>query len=131
MTKKEQIMATLEKMGYNPDYDNDGDIMLRYEMKTIFVMTDNEDETYVSVILPQFYEIEDGEETLVLVTCNKVSCELKMVKAYIDQTFKNVSASCEFFFTNEDALELNLRHSLELLGMIRSTFRKKMKELSD
>ena len=32
MTKKELIMSTLEKMGYNPELDGDGDIMFRYQM---------------------------------------------------------------------------------------------------
>lgn len=52
MTKKEQIMATLEKMGYRPELDNDGDILLRYQMKSIFVLTGDEDDSYVSVMLP-------------------------------------------------------------------------------
>ena len=59
-------MATLEKMGYRPELDNDGDILLRYQMKSIFVLTGDEDDSYVSVMLPQFHEIEEGKETLVL-----------------------------------------------------------------
>ena len=35
MNKKELILKALEKMGYNPELDSDGDIMLHYQMKTI------------------------------------------------------------------------------------------------
>jgi hypothetical protein len=118
-------------MGYKPEIDNDGDIMLRFQMKTVFVLTGDEDEKYVSVMLPQFHEIVDGEETLVLAVCNKMTRELKLVKVYVDQTFKNVTATCEFFYANEETLEECLVHSLELLGVVRSVFRKNKTELSE
>ena len=129
--KKEMILQVLEKMGHKPEIDNDGDIQLRYQMKTIFVLIGNEDEQYISVMLPQFHEIADGEEPLVLAVCNKMTRELKLAKVYVDQTFKNVSATCEFFYSNEEALEQCLAHSMELLGVVRSVFRKNKTELSE
>lgn len=131
MNKKELILQILEKMGYKPEIDNDGDIMFRFQMKSVFVMTGDEDEKYVSVMLPQFHEIVDGEETLVLAVCNKMTRELKLVKVYVDQTFKNVTATCEFFYANEETLEECLVHSLELLGVVRSVFRKDKTGLSE
>ena len=131
MNKKELILKTLEKMGYSPEVDNDGDIMLHYQMKTIYVLTGDEDEPYVSMMLPQFHEIDEGRETLVLAVCNKMTRELKLVKVYIDQTFKNVTATCEFFYANEESLEQNLRNSLQMLGVVRTVFRSDMAELSD
>lgn len=131
MNKKELILQTLEKMGYNPEIDNDGDIIFRFQMKSVFVLMEGEDEKYVSVMLPQFHEIADGEETLVLAVCNKMTRELKLVKVYVDRTFKNVTATCEFFYANEEALEDCLAQSLELLGIVRSLFRKNKAELSE
>ena len=57
--------------------------------------------------------------------------ELKLVKVYIDQTFKSVTATCEFFYANEESLEQNLRNSLQMLGVVRTVFRNDMAELSD
>lgn len=131
MKKKELIMATLEKMGYSPELDNDGDIRLLYQMKTIYVMTGDEEEPYISMMLPQFHEIEDGQETMVLAVCNKLTRELKLAKVYIDQTFKNVTATCEFFYANNEALEQNLRNSFQMLGVVRTVFRKDLAELSE
>ena len=131
MNKKELILKTLEKMGYSPELDGDGDIMLHYQMKTIYVMTSDDEEPYISMMLPQFQEIEDGKETLVLAVCNKMTRELKLVKVYIDQTFKSVTATCEFYYANEEALEQNLRNSLQMLGVVRTVFRNDMAELSD
>ena len=131
MNKKEQILQTLEKMGFHPEIDDDGDVVVRYQMKNIFVFVGNEEDSYVAVFLPQFSEIADGEETLVLAVCNKMTREMKMVKIYVDQTFKNVSASCEFFYANEEALECCLNKSLNLLGIVRSQFKKHKSELSE
>lgn len=131
MTKKELIMSTLEeKMGYCPEIDEDGDIKVAYQLKTLYVMTSEDDEPYVSVMLPQFHEIEDGKETLVLAVCNKMSRELKFAKVYIDQTFKHVTATCDFFYSGKKSLMQNLEKSLELLGVVRTVFRNDMEELS-
>jgi len=132
MTKKELIMSTLEeKMGYCPEVDEDGDIRVAYQLKTIYVMTGDDDEQYVSVMLPQFHEIGDGKETLALAVCNKMTRELKFAKVYVDQTFKNVTATCEFFYSGKKSLEQNLEKSLELLGVVRTVFRNDMEELSN
>ena len=131
MKKKELIMASLEKMGYSPELDNDGDIRLLYQMKTIYVMTGDEEEPYISMMLPQFHEIEDGQETLVLAVCNKMTRELKLAKVYVDQTFKSVTVTCEFYYANEESLEQNLRNSLQMLGVVRTVFRSDMAELSE
>lgn len=131
MTKKELIMSTLEeKMGYFPEIDEDGDIKVTYQLKTIYMMTADDDEPYVSVMLPQFYEIEDGQEPLALAVCNKMSRELKFAKVYVDQTFKHVTAACEFFYSGKKSLEQNLDKAFELLGVVRTVFRNDMEELS-
>lgn len=130
MNKKELILKTLEKMGHSPEVDNDGDIMLHYQMKTIYALTGDEEEPYISMMLPQFHEVEEGQETLVLAVCNKMTRELKLAKVYIDQTFKNVTATCEFYHANEESLEQNLRNSLQMLGVIRTVFRNDMAELA-
>lgn len=133
MTKKEQIIAILEKMGYSPNIDSDGDVAVRYELKYIYFITDDDDpnDHYASVLFPQFYEIKEGEETLVLTTCNKMAREVRLVKVYLDGSFKNVTASCEFFYTDEEALERNITESLNLIGVVRTMFRQFKDDLSE
>lgn len=132
MTKKEQIINVLERMGYKPKIDKEGDIMLRYQLKTLFfLVNDDDEENFVNVILPQFVEIDDGEETLYLAACNKVTRGTRMVKVYVDQTFKNITASCEFYYANDESLEFNLQKSLSILAIIRTLYRNCIKELSE
>jgi len=124
-------METLNKMGYNPIQDEDGDILFYYQMKAIYVIIADEDESYVSLLLPQFNEIEEGKEALVLAVCNKMTRELKMAKVYIDKTFKNVTCTCEFYFANEESLVQNLTNSLKLLGIIRTLYRNEYAEMQE
>ena len=73
----------------------------------------------------------EGEETLTLAVCNKVSRDLKLVKVFIDQTLESVSASCEFFYTDMESLKNNVEHVLGILGMVRSTYYKAKAEFTD
>ena len=100
-------------------------------MKSIFFLTGQEEEQYISAILPQFSEVNEGEETLTLAVCNKVSREVKLAKVYIDQTLKSVSASCEFFYTDMESLKNNVKHVLNILGMVRSVYHKSKADFSN
>lgn len=122
MTKKEMILEAVGSLGYKPVVDDDGDICVRYQMKNIFFMTGSEEEQYVTAILPQFQEVNEGEEALALAVCNKVNRDTKLAKVYIDQTFKSVSASCEFFYTDMESLKNNVEYTLVILGMVRSAY---------
>ena len=122
MTKKEMSLEAIESLGYKPHVDDDGDVCVRYQMKNIFFLTGLEEEQYVSAILPQFSEVQEGEETMTLAICNKVSREIKLAKVYIGQTLKSVTASCEFFYTDMDSLKNNVEYSLDILGILRSTY---------
>ena len=123
MTKHEIVVSVLQSLGFKPQIDDDGDIFVRYQMKTFYVMgTNSDDEDYLVVVFLQMYEVNEGEETKVLATCNKITREIKLAKVYIDQTLKNVSANCEFYYNGEESLKTCLDKAIEILGMVRSTF---------
>lgn len=131
MTKRELIMEAIESLGYKPGIDEDGDVYVRYQMKIIYFIVGKEDEQFVSVVYPQFVDIEDGEDALTLATCNKMSREMKFVKVFIGYELKSVSASCDFFYTDMECMKINVEHSLNILGIIRSTYLKTKAELSE
>lgn len=125
------VVSALEALGYKPQTDNDGDILIRYEMKSFFVMGTQSEDNFLSVIFPQFYEFEEREVTKVLAACNKVTRDIKLAKVYIDQTFKNVTASCEFFYNDEESMKVCLKKSLEILGFVRSGFVKTIRTFGE
>ncbi|MCQ2294773.1 MAG: YbjN domain-containing protein [Bacteroidales bacterium] len=132
MSKKEQLMAVLQEMGYSPKCDDDGDIFMVYQMKTIYFLIQEDDEdNFLSIMFPQFMDIEEGKEGLSLAICNKMTRELKLAKVYVDQTFKTVSSMCEFFYVNEEALKFCIKRSLCTIGILRSQYLKTQKELTD
>ena len=131
MKKADLIMKTLEGLGCRPHIDEDGDVAFRYQLKPLYAMVGVEDEPFVTLVQPYVYEIEQGEEIEVLATCNKLTRDVKLVKVYVDQTHQSVNASCEFYYSDESSLELSLKESLHLMGMIRAMFKQGKKELSE
>lgn len=128
MTKQEMVESVLQSLGLKPKIDDEGDVFVRYQMKTFYVMgTNSDDEDYLVVVFPQMYEIDEGEETKVLAACNKTTREIKLAKVYIDQSLKNVSASCEFYYNDEESLKVCLDKAIDILGMIRISFIKAMR----
>lgn len=131
MTKKEMIVKVLDEMGFKLHEDEDGDLMFRYQMKNIYTVIGDESEQYLVLVMPQFCELEDGEEHVALAVCNKMTRELKLAKVYVDQTFKNVSASCEFYYTDENSLKTNIENGLNVLGLVRTFYRTIRNEIVD
>lgn len=128
MTKQEMVVSVLQSLGLKPKIDDEGDVFVRYQMKTFYVMgTNSDDEDYLVVVFPQMYEIDEGEETKVLAACNKTTREIKLAKVYLDQSLKNVSASCEFYYNDEESLKVCLDKAIDILGMIRISFIKAMR----
>lgn len=128
MTKQEMVVSVLQSLGLKPKIDDEGDVFVRYQMKTFYVMgTNSDDEDYLVVVFPQMYEIDEGEETKVLAACNKTTREIKLAKVYIDQSLKNVSANCEFYYNDEESLKVCLDKAIDILGMIRISFIKAMR----
>ena len=132
MTNKEQIYNVLERLGYKPQYDDDGDILIRYQLKLLLFLTqDDDEEHFVNVTLPQFCSVPEGQELLYLAACNKLSRDTKMAKVFIDHTFKNVTATCEFFFDDEKTLEKNIIRALRILSIMRTAYNYCIKEMSE
>ncbi len=132
MSKKENVMTILQGMGYSPTYDEDGDISIIFQMKQVFFFTneDEEEENYLSILLPKFIDVNEGEESLALAVCNKMTRELKMVKVYVDNSFNSVSGACEMFYVDDEALKYSIKKSLRMIGMVRSLYYKTLKDLS-
>ncbi len=125
------IVKVLDEMGFKLHEDEDGDLMFRYQMKNIYTVIGDESEQYLVLVMPQFCELEDGEEHVALAVCNKMTRELKLAKVYVDHTFKNVSASCEFYYTDENSLKTNIENGLNVLGIVRTFYRTIRNEIID
>lgn len=130
MNKKERIVKILESMGYQPKYDDDGDISIKHELKHIYLLTTNEDDDqFISMYLPMFCEIDEGEEYLYMAACSCISRDAKLIKVFVDSSLKHIGTSCDFYFNSDEMLEMNITKSLEFMSIIRTTFRKCVNDL--
>ena len=129
MEKNQMIKEVLQKMGVNVKYDEDGDLLLRFQMKYIYVAA-NEEQKYVSLVFPSFMEVDEDEMTSTLIVCNKMTREIKLLKVFMNQSLDSVSASCEFFYTDCSSLENSLRKALDIISVVRTLFRRTKKKLS-
>ena len=127
MNVKEVTMSILQKMGYEPEIDEDGDIKFNFQLKVLFVLID-EDSDYEIILYPHFHHLDEGTEAQALTACNKLTRDLKFCKVYLEKDFEHITATCEFYFTDENSIENNISHALGVLGIVRSQFRETLKE---
>ena len=59
---KEKCINYLREEGYCPTVDNDGDVMFKVQGATLFLMDDENDETFLKIWLPQFWSLDDDQE---------------------------------------------------------------------
>ena len=125
----ETIKKKLEDMGYRPSLDKDGDIAFMFQMKQLYLITQSiEEDSYAVLYYPNLKDIEEGDEILALTACNKCTRETRLVKFFFDFELKAVSITCEFFFT-DDSIDFIIPKVLRLIGIARTTFLNKMREL--
>ena len=129
MEKREMVIKAFEELGYKPIIDDEGDVMIRFQMKNIYAVIGDEENTYLVLTMFQLYEVEEDKEHVALVVCNKMTRDLKMMKVYVDATFKSVSASYEFYYTDADSIKINIMNALKIFGIIRTLYRKTEDEM--
>ncbi len=129
MNTNHLIEETLTKMGVKYEYDEDGDLYIMYQMKYIYVVHSQE-QKFILLAFSSFFEVEEGQEMQTLVVCNKITRENKLIKVFLNQSMRSVSASCEFFYTDRKSLENNIKKSLDIMSVARTLFKKTHRELS-
>ncbi|MBE6267695.1 MAG: YbjN domain-containing protein [Bacteroidales bacterium] len=124
ISKKEIVKNAFEALGYTLKEDEDGDLFLRYELKTVYVMGTEHDDDFISLLLPHTYSIDkDDDITAIMLVCNKLTRDFKVAKFFLDESLENVNVSCEFYYSDEQNLKNNIEHSLNMVGIASSRFR--------
>ena len=130
MSKTELVMKVLEELDYEPEIDDDGDLLFMYQLKTMYVLIGNEEEKFLTLMLPQIHEVDDPDDVApMLATGNRLCRQLKLVKVFIDNNLAKVNASCEFYYYDEASLKFYIERALNFLGIVRPIFYKEYSEL--
>ena len=102
--------------------EDDGEhIIIRYQMNVIHICPNEEDETFLSILLPNFDDVTDENYSEIVMRCHRLNEKLKQVKFY---TINDVIiAASEFFYMEKEDLEFQMRVALSNLGAAKVRYR--------
>ena len=107
------IKDIVESWKYKVLDDDDEQIVIRYQMNIIHICPNEEDESFVSVLLTGFDEITEENYSDVVMRCHKLNEKMKQVKLY---TINDVIiAASEFFYMEKDDLAFQMKLALKNL----------------
>ena len=126
MTKKKLFMKFLREEGFRPRIDEDDDIVFKCEGKTYYLETNESDESYFRLILPNFWQIDSPEEERhALVMMSQVNAEVKVAKIY--QRDENIHAAVEMFIDPMAGFKQVFPRCIGCMQAAIGAFREKMK----
>jgi hypothetical protein len=107
------VKEIIESWKYKVLEDDGEHIIIRYQMNVIHICLNEEDETFVSLLLPNFDEVTEENFAEVVMRCHKLNEKLKQIKLY---TINDVIiAASEFFYMEKDDLAFQLKLALNNL----------------
>jgi len=77
-----QIFDFLKAQGLQPEKESYG-ISFLYQMADFVILEDKEDDRFFRIIMPNLMAVDENNRTDVLEACNRVTKDVKLVKAYI------------------------------------------------
>ncbi|AGX88320.1 hypothetical protein [Candidatus Symbiobacter mobilis] len=124
----EPIKSYLEEEGFRPKYDEDSDIRFKFEGKTYYIQTIDEDEEYIILLAANIWPIENEEESIkAYQNTNEVTRNIKVAKVYVTP-YNNVYATIELFLPNPETFIPIFIRCLGALDKAVSEFRTAMQE---
>lgn len=82
MATVDLVKNWLSTEGYRYDVDSDGDVHFKFEGVNLYFTVDQRDQAFFRLIMPAIYKV-DGDRVRVLEAASTVSCNLKVLKAFL------------------------------------------------
>jgi hypothetical protein len=106
MTKsqlQQMYVSYLREQGYQPSIDSDGDIAFKAEGQNFYILVDENDLEYFSILYPQFWEIEsEAERRKVAEAASYATRTTKLVSVYMTSDNDTSIRACIFVSKPED-----------------------------
>ena len=80
MKTSEMVFQYLKQQGLVPSIDDDNDIVFKYQMLTFVFFTDDDDQQFFRLALPNIFDVTDDNRIAVLEAINEVNKLMKVVK---------------------------------------------------
>ncbi len=108
------IMSALKAEGYCPELDEEGDVWFRFEGGTYYIQLTKSDETYLRLVFPSFWKIDDEpERRRALYAANQANAQIKIAKVYLLHNVCSVDA--DHLINDVNDLEERLPRSLRAI----------------
>ena len=120
MKTSELVFNYLKEQGLCPKYDEDNDIVFKYQMLTFVFFNNDEDGIFFRLSLPGIYDVTDENRVAVLEAMNEVNKMVKVVKLFIPND--DVWASTEITMDSTPVLDDMVPHLLNILIGARKIF---------
>ncbi|MCH4155249.1 MAG: hypothetical protein LKF31_02990 [Muribaculaceae bacterium] len=109
-----RINTILTNNKYKIVETDESSIIIRFQLNTMHIYPSDQDDNFVSVLLPNFAPIDsESDKGAFLERCQRLNLEMKVVKIYSLRDI--IVASYEFYFQNDDDLEFNIKQSFKSL----------------
>ena len=114
MNKNYELVKKIVKDFKYKIVEDDGEhIVIRYQLNTIYICPNTEDDTFVTIILSGFADVTEENFADIVMRCHKLNERMKQVKLYtIDDV---VVAASEFYYMEEDDLIFQIKKALSSL----------------
>ena len=115
------VKEIIQSWKYKVVEDDGEHIIIRYQMNVIHICPNEEDETFVSILLPNFDDVTDENYSEIVMRCHRLNEKLKQVKFY---TINDVIiAASEFFYMEKEDLAFQIRLALNNLIAAKVSYR--------
>lgn len=110
----------LKTMGFDTEEMAGFATVIRYEGLSILNFWEADDENFLRLALPRFYDVTDENRALLLDIANRINIQLKYTKVCVEDDA--LWAYYEHYVTSETDLETLLEHSIRCLQATLFTF---------
>ena len=110
---KDRIASYLTAQGLQPTVNEFG-VNFKYQLKNFWVLTYDDDEQYLRLIMPGIMDVDQNNRSDVLEACNKVSAGMKVAKCYISEN-DDVWLACEQLLDSDPNFNDVIPRSLKIL----------------
>jgi len=120
MTTSEMVFNYLKSQGLMPNFDQDNDIVFKYQMFTFIFFNNDKDEQFIRLALPGIYDVTEENRYSVLEAINETNKVMKVAKLMIPRD--DVWAITEIMMDSTPELDDLIPRLLNILIGARSEF---------
>lgn len=101
-----KIKQLLERQGFQPNIDKDGDMLFKFEGGDYYITIDKRDTNFIAIICPFFQKIREEERIKAISCAQEVTQKIKVAKVFVAKDL--LFGTVEMFLLNEDFFSGNV-----------------------